>query len=233
MTTRKKTAKATGAKQETKYPKAVVQEALQLAFVLKGHIKRAQKYYLVIGRELAKMREEKYYEVLHHPTLADFAKEHLGLSQASMYRYLQMYDWASQKHPEWLKDGWKGTIPDLGDVPELICIEKKLERKDLKPEDRKALATIQKEALAGKLDPKNLQAYRRGNRVAKSPFKSYLSALRRDRKRGAAMAKMPAEVISNLDEAIAALQNAMDLDRALAAMGNPRRPDDRRQEYVA
>jgi hypothetical protein len=47
------------------------------------------------------------------------------------------------------------------------------------------------------------------------------------------LARMPAEVISNLDEAIAALQNAMDLERAVAAMGKPGIPDDRCQTFVA
>lgn len=233
MTKRKAAKESAVPEPSPKYPKAVVQEALQLTFVLKGHIKRAQKYYLVIGRELAKIRDGKYYEVLHHPNMTDFAREHLGLSQATMYRYLQMYDWASRKHPEWLKEGWKGTIPDLGDVPTLIHIEEQLEQENLKPEDRKALEAMRKNALEGKFDPQEIEPYRRGHQATKDPLKSFLSTLRRDRKRGAAMAKMPAEVVSNLDEAIAALQNAMDLNRALTAMGNPGRSMDRRQEYIA
>jgi len=42
--------------------------------------------------------------------------------------------------------------------------------------------------------------------------------LRRDRTRGPRLSSMPAEVITHLDEAIAALENATDLQRAVAAM---------------
>jgi hypothetical protein len=233
MAVQRNTKKATHAEPESKYSKEVVQEALQLAFVLKGHIKRAQKYFLAIGRELAEVRDKKMYLVLSHPNMADFSREHLGLSQTSVYRYLQVFDWVSKKHPEWMKEGYKGVIPDLTDIPILIEIEKELERKDLDPDSQKALKDMLAKALEGKLDAKAFNAYRRRRNAAKDGLKSYLSSLRSARRRGAEMKNMPAEVISNLDEAIAALENAMDLHRAAVALEQGPAGVERRGKCVA
>ena len=41
----------------TKHPKALVQEALQTTFVLKGTLKRVQLMYLRVGELLVKVRE--------------------------------------------------------------------------------------------------------------------------------------------------------------------------------
>lgn len=218
----------------SKYPRAVVQEALQLTFVLRGHIKRAQQYYLVVGRELAEIQEKKLYLPLKHPDLFDLAKEHLGLSQASVYRYLRIHNWVKQNHPEWLKPGWKGTIPDLSDMPIVIGIDQQLERKDLKPEERRKLETAKKKAGEGTLESGELRsAAGKGRNTAKAGLTAFLSTLRRDRTRGIKMANMPGEVIAHLDEAIAALENAMDLQRADVAMGASGRMEKWPQTRVA
>jgi len=84
---------------------------------LKGHIRAAAKQYLHVAQEIARARDERIYAVLKNPTLEDYAEKRLDLSERSMYRYLQIYDWVLERHKQWLQAGNKERIPDLAEVP--------------------------------------------------------------------------------------------------------------------
>jgi transposase len=71
---------------------AVVQEALEVTWTLKGHLKNAQVAYLRVGVLLAKVRDKKLYAALHHPDMESYAAERLHLARASLsppvYKFL-------------------------------------------------------------------------------------------------------------------------------------------------
>ena len=71
-----------------------VQEALQVTWVLKGQLKSIQLSYLRAGKLLAYVRDNKLYDALHHKDIESYAEERLRLRRASLYRYLQIYEWA-------------------------------------------------------------------------------------------------------------------------------------------
>ena len=192
---------------------AAVQEALQLTWVLKGHLVRSQKLYLLVGRELARVRDEKLHAALKHPNMADYALQRLGLSERSLYRYLQVYDWVRVAHAEWLEPGYKGKIPDLAEMPEMIWLEKQLARKNLRPETRARMESAHQSGLAGKLDAKAVRAMRQSQHGSDLSLRALLAALRAVRKRASGLEGVPGEVVTNLDEAIEALRNGMDLKR--------------------
>ncbi len=50
-------------------PRKVVQEALQVTWLLKGHLKNAQLAYSRVGMLLARVRDEKLYAAIRHPDL--------------------------------------------------------------------------------------------------------------------------------------------------------------------
>jgi hypothetical protein len=198
--------------------KEEVQKALEFTWALKGHIRAAAKQYLRVAQEIARARDEKIYEVLKNPTLEDYAEKRLGLSERSMYRYLQIYDWVLECHKQWLEPGNKDRIPDLAEVPDLIWLEKQLRRSDLDPETRAKLQDAYRRGLDGKLDRKEVRDLRRHQHKGKEGLKSALSMLRRDRKRCGELADVPSEVITHLDEAIEDLINAMHLERSAFAL---------------
>ena len=51
-------------------PKTAVQEALEVTWVLKGHLKSLQIAYLRVGALLARVRDQKLYAALKHPGTA-------------------------------------------------------------------------------------------------------------------------------------------------------------------
>jgi hypothetical protein len=65
------------------------QRAVQLTFVLKGHLKNAQLSYLRVAAGLAQIRGERLYAALKHDSLESYAAARLGLGCASVYRYMQ------------------------------------------------------------------------------------------------------------------------------------------------
>ena len=205
--------------------KAEVQKALEFTWALKGHIRAAAKQYLRVAQEMAQARDEKIYAVLKNPTLEDYAEERLGLSERSMYRYLQIYDWVRACHPQWLEPGNKERVPDLAEVPDLIWLEKQLKRRGLDPQTRAKIEEAYKRGLEGRLDSKEVSDLRKRQHKGKESLKSALSILRRDRTRCVELAGMPGEVVAHLDEAIVDLINAMHLERsALALRGWGRYP---------
>jgi len=195
-------------------PKTAVQEALEITWVLKGHLKNAQISYLRAGAMLAKVRDKKLYSALGHPDIESYAENRLRLGRASLYRYLQVYDWVSANHKEWLEPKPKGFIPDLSDAADIIWMEKELERKDLPGKTRSELQALQKKGLEGNLLKSEMASYRRKGNTTTDGLKACLKKLRTIRSRGKELASMPPEVISHLDAAIEILENAGKLEVA-------------------
>lgn len=199
-------------------PRAVVQEALQVTWLLKGNLKNAQLAYLRVGALLVRVRDEKLYAALGHADIESYAEQRLHLGRASLYRYIQVHDWIAQCHPEWLKPKPKGFIPDLSDAANLIWIEGELAKSGLDPKRKAALEELRKKALDGRLGQGELNAFRRQGQKGKSGLKSFLSKLRLLRRRGSELDDMPSEVLTALDSAIELLKN--DHALTLAGIGN-------------
>jgi hypothetical protein len=195
------------AKLKQRVERSGVQEALQVTWLLKGNLKNAQLAYLRIGALLVQVRDKNLYSALGHADMVDYAEQRLQLGKTSLYKYLKVYDWVSNSHPEWLQPKPKGFIPDLSDIADLIWIENELVKKDIVPEKRTNLQTLQKKALAGTLRQSDLVPLRRREHTGKDGINSFLKKLRLLRKRGSELASMPSEVISHLDAAIEILKN--------------------------
>ena len=151
MSTRNTVRSIRTCKKPTANPNPVVQEALEVTWTLKGHLKNAQIAYIRVGVLLAEVRDKKLYEALHHPDMESYAAERLHLGRASLYRYLQVHDWICEFHKEWLLPKAKGFIPDLADAADMIWIERELAKKDLDPKKKAALEELLKKALNGQL----------------------------------------------------------------------------------
>ncbi len=195
-------------------PRTVVQEALQVTWLLKGNLKNAQIAYIRVGALLARVRDKGLFKALHHPDLESYAEERLRLGRASLYRYLQVYDWVCNFHKEWLVPKPKGFIPELADVAGLIWIEQTLTERKQDVKTRATLEELHKKALDGQLRKKELEQLRRRVGKQSDPLKSFLAKLRLLRMRGSQLTSMPSEVISHLDAAIDILKNARPLQIA-------------------
>ena len=187
--------------------KTAVQEALEVTWVLKGHLKNMQIAYIRVGVLLAKVRDKKLYAELKHPDMESYAQERLQLGRASLYRYLQVHDWIGQYHKAWLEPKPKGFIPNLSDATDLIWVEEELARKGLDSKRKAGLKDLQKKALEGKLTEGEVDAFRR-KRGGEDGLKSFLSKLKVLRMRGSQLASMPDEATSHLDAAIDIIKNA-------------------------
>jgi hypothetical protein len=208
------------AKQETgvvKTGKAIspAQEALQVTFVLKGNLKRAQLMYLFIAKGLANVRDRSLYAALGHKDMEDYAHQRLDLGRSSLFNYLRIYDWVSKSHPEWLGKNVKGRIPDLTDVGDLMWIEGALQHTELAPAKRTLLEGLRKKAVAGTLLQSELKTFRESEKPAKDLFVGFLTALRGVHKKAAGIAGMPPEVVSHLEAAINLIGN----EKALKVAG--------------
>ena len=184
-----------------------VQEALQVTWLLKGKLKSAQIAYLRIGELLIQVRDKKLYAELKHVDMEEYARERLGLSRATLYRYMQAYDWVKCSHPEWLEDKPKGFIPDLSDIGDMIWMEDQLKRTSLAAVDRKGLEELMQKAQAGELRQGQLAAYRQKDGKTTETITTYLGKFRDLRIRSARVKGMPPEVIRYLDSAIEILKN--------------------------
>ncbi len=184
-----------------------VQNALQTTWLLKGHLKNAQIAYIRVGVGLAKVRDEKLYEALHHPDLEDYAARRLNLGRASLYRYLQVHDWIKAYHKEWLEAKPKGFIPDLADVADLIWIEKELAKQNLSKEKKSALEKLKEKALSGELRYGDLGKLKRRGHHGDDGLKAFLARFRRLRNQGAGLKTMPADIVSDMDATIEKLVN--------------------------
>ena len=186
-----------------------VQEALEVTWTLKGHLKNAQVAYIRVGALLARVRDEQLFAKLRHADLESYARERLGLRRAALYRYLQVYDWIAAFHPSWLAPRPKGLIPELSDVTDLIWIERELAREDLTPQKRAALEDFRAKALNGRLREGELAAWRRQGRKPAQALRAFLARVRFLRMRGSSLERLPAEAITHLDAAIAIIQGAL------------------------
>lgn len=179
---------------------------------LKGALQAVRIAYLFVGRLMARVRESKLYAELGYADMESYSRDRLQLGRAALYSYLRVYDWAAKNHPEWL-DPKPGTfIPELNDVVDLMWMEKELEQRSLKPAAKAGLEALKAKALDGSLTKSEVTAFRsRTRNTAADGRKTFLSRMRKLRTDGAAMSGIPHEVISNLDEAIAILKNAISI----------------------
>ena len=202
---------------DPKIPRPLVQKALQVTWLLKGHLKNSQLAYLRVGALLARVRDEKLYAALKHADIESYAEQRLHLGRTSLYRYLQVYAWVTSSHPEWLQPKPKGFIPSLADAAGLIWIESTLAGRRLDPARRAALEVLRQKGLDGSLSKKDLNDFRRKGRTGDASLKAYLSTLRQVRRRGESIKGLPVEVLSHLDSAIEIL--AHDHTLKLAGLG--------------
>jgi len=205
----------TGRKGRQPSVQPLVQEALQVTWLLKGGLKNVQLAYIRVGKLLAQVRDRKLWEALKHLDIESYAEQRLQLKRASLYRYLQVHDWMAQCHKTWLEPHPKGFIPELTDATDLMWIETELARKDLTPEKKAGLEKLQKKGLDGSLKDGELDRWRRQGRGTDTSMKSFLSKLRLLRRRGARLADMPPEAIADLDAAINVI------DKAVTPVGKP------------
>ena len=183
------------------------QRAVQITFVLKGHLKNVQISYIRAAALLAKVRDEGLYRALKHDSMESYAAERLGLQRAALYRYLQIHDWIRRSHREWLAQHPKGFIPELSDAYALMWIEERLEDTALEPQTHAELEALRQKALAGKLTKRELDEFRARGKKRHDTLRALAASLRR---RAAAFATLPPGVLADLDPA---------LDRLNAASG--------------
>lgn len=183
-------------------PVSQAQEALQVTFVLKGNLKRAQLMCLFIARQLADVRDRSLYAALGHKDMEDYAHQRLDLSRATLYRYLHVYDWVKQSHPEWLEKNVKGKVPDLSDIGDLMWIENALAGKSLAPARRTELESLRTKALAGSLRRSELRTFRQEGKPARDALAALATDLNAVRKKAAKVEGVPPELLSHLDAAI-------------------------------
>jgi len=206
--TKKKTEKKGLKKQRTLTPQGkAAQEALQITWLLKGSLKNVQLSYLRVGKLLSQVREKKMYEALGHADIEDYAEKRLQLGRASLYRYMQVHDWVSKNHPEWLQPKPKGYIPDLYDVASLMTVEKGLQQKNVSPQKRTKLQALKDKALAGGLTEGEVRELGKTSAAKVYTLKSIATNLKALRKKVAGVSGMPSEVIAHLDAALAILNN--------------------------
>lgn len=193
----KKSGKKTTGKQTSP-----AQEALQITFVLKGNLKRAQLMYLFIARQLADVRDRSLYAALGHNDMEDYAHQRLDLGRSSLYNYLHIYDWVKQSHPEWLGKNVKGKIPDLSDVANLMWIESTMAATTLTPAQRAEAETLRQKALDGTLNRSELKDFKDTGKPVKDQLEAFLVSLRSLRQKAGKIPGMSAEALSHLDAAI-------------------------------
>jgi hypothetical protein len=76
------------------------QIAIRVTYVLKGHLKNARIAYVRAAVLLARVRDEKLWRALRHPTIEDYAQRRLGLRRTALYQYLRIHDWLRDYHPK-------------------------------------------------------------------------------------------------------------------------------------
>mgnify|MGYP001582509562 CR=1 FL=1 len=190
------------------------QTANQVTWRLLGDLKRLQRSYLRIGELLVRVRDEKLYSALDYPDILTYAENRLHLGQASLYHYIQVYDWAKKSHPEWLGEKVKGHIPELSDATDLMWIEEELSSKKLSRDKRASLEVLKQKAMDGRLRAGELNKWRKtisGSKI--QSLKSFLSKFRTLRRRCAQVKCVPSEAISHVDSAIEIINNALSLQK--------------------
>ena len=154
------------------------QRAVQITFVLKGHLKHVQVAYIRVAALLAKLRDERLYRALGHQTMEEYAAARLGLQHSALYHYLQVYDWIRESHPAWLARRPKGFIPELSDAAALMWIERRLRDPRLPAAARAELEALRAKALAGRLTAAEFRAMRARMRGTAAPLRALVARLR-------------------------------------------------------
>src|SRR5437773_10547553 len=180
-------------------PPSPAQRAVQITFVLKGHLKNVQVAYIRVAALLARVRDEKLYRALGHATMDDYAAARLRLQHAQLYRYLAVYDWIREFHRPWLARRPKGFIPELTDAQALMWIEHRLADPHLSDGLRKELERLRAKALAGRLTLREFQEARRQGSAGTPPLRAVLRTLRIARRRLAGIPGLPAKPLETLD----------------------------------
>lgn len=212
MSRKKKTRSAAKKTSAPAAPKAVVQEALEVTWLLKGKLKSERMAYLRIGALLVQVRDKKLFVALKHPTIEHYAERRLKLRRSSLYNYLQVFDWVTECHPEWLKPKPKGYIPEFTDTNDLMWIEQTLNDKTRRLSDKtmEELKALRAKALEGNLKDDELEQWRKRGARTTTGLKSFLSKIRLLRRRGAEVKDMPTEAMKLMDQLIEVVDNAVD-----------------------
>jgi hypothetical protein len=195
------------------------QLANQMTFLLKGYLKNVQLSYIRAAAMLARIRDEKLYRALEHDGMENYAQQRLGLRRASLYRYLQIYDWLRKSHRGWLAKHPKGFIPELTDAYGLMWIEERLEDEHLAPETRKELEALRRKALSGKLTQRELDEFRKRGREHRDSLTAVNASLRAVRKRLGAL-PVSSALLQELDVFLDHLKAASGAVARVAVLGN-------------
>lgn len=206
-----------------KRPPSPAQIAIQVTFVLKGHLKNASIAYIRAAVLLARVRDEKLWRALRHPTIEDYAQRRLGLRRSALYQYLQIHDWLRDYHPAWLARRPRGFIPELTDVSALIWIEKKLRDPHLSDSLRAELEVLRKKGMSGTLTDEEFRRLRERGRRVVTPLRALLARLRAARRVAARIPETPPAVLAALDNAIRATAAAVDSSSRVARLADFRR----------
>jgi hypothetical protein len=192
-------------------PPSPAQRAVEITFVLKGDLKNVQLAYLRVAALLAKVRDDRLFAALKHPTMEDYAAKRLGLQRASVYRYLQIYDWVRDFHAAWLARKPKGFIPQLTDAYALMWIEKHLKHSTVSDAMRRTLERLRSKALAGQLTLAEFQEVQAEAGKHTTPLRALWHALRAAKKRAAAVSGLPSEVSADLDRLVSRVDDMLGL----------------------
>lgn len=201
-------------KRSTQKPKSAkqlaLQEALQVNWELQGCLKNVQIAFLRAAKLLVRMRDEKLYLRMNHPTLEEYAREHLRLERSSLYKYLRVHDWVKANHPEWFDPKPGMYIPELTDIADIVRIEKELKKEDLSPEKKKALVGLRDEALKGRLRDGALSALKKGTRNSrKESLKGLIAKLQVARRVAVKISFLTPDIVAQIDAAIEMVRNLM------------------------
>ena len=184
--------------------------AEQITEFLKSALQTERIAYLVVGRILAQVRDEKVFAKLNYPDLASYGRERLELCRATLYQYLEIFDWVAAHHPEWLDPAPGTFIPELNDVDDLKWMETKLSRPGMSKNARANLLELREKALNGTLAKSELRAFRGQTKgKVKDKRATFLAHMKALRKEGAAISGLPSEILTGLDHLIGMLKNDM------------------------
>jgi hypothetical protein len=198
------------------------QRANRITYFLKGDLKRIQVAYIHAGAKLAQIRDEKLYRALKHDTLEAYAQQRLGLGRSALYRYLQIHDWVRRDHPGWLARHPRGFIPELTDAYGLMWIEEQLHDEHLGPQTRKDLEALRKKALEGKLTKQDIEDFKQRGEKRRDSLTAVAASLRAIRRRAAALADFPPNLLRDLDALLDRLKSASGAVARAARFANPR-----------
>ena len=154
--------------------------------------------------------------------MEDYAQQRLGLERATLYHYLQVHEWLKRDHPAWLAAKPKGFIPSLTGASALMWIEQKLHGRGLSAAARKDLAAMRAQAMRGALTDDEFRALRARLRGDAEPLRAMLSRLRSLRREVGRISNWPAAASAALEDAIRAVEHALEANRRTSRLLGPR-----------